>query len=173
VDGRSDDESPMPEIDENGVDRSQIRAFLRLTSVERLRRAEQFMEETMRGVGAEWHPPASPRSYLGRKAQAATAAVTLPCRRRAERDFLAESDGPGQVVPARRCWRHVSRIVEAASGSETVAESEQAPGRRERDAVSPAARGAISPSPTMCACLCRPCRKLPEPSPRCWSCQRS
>jgi hypothetical protein len=38
---------PMPEIDENGVDRSQIRALLRLTPVERLRRAEQFLEETM------------------------------------------------------------------------------------------------------------------------------
>ena len=38
---------PMPEIDVNGVDRSQIRALLRLTPVERLRRAEQFLEETM------------------------------------------------------------------------------------------------------------------------------
>jgi hypothetical protein len=42
------DQFPMPEIDENGVDRSQIRALLRLTPVERLRQAEQFMEETMK-----------------------------------------------------------------------------------------------------------------------------
>jgi hypothetical protein len=42
------DQFPMPEIDENGVDRSQIRAFLRLTPGERLRRAEQFAEATMR-----------------------------------------------------------------------------------------------------------------------------
>ena len=38
----------MPEIDANGVDRAQIRATLRLTPVERLRRAEQFIEDTMR-----------------------------------------------------------------------------------------------------------------------------
>ena len=43
-----DDEFPMPEIDANGVDRAQIRASLRLTPVERLRRAEQFVEATMR-----------------------------------------------------------------------------------------------------------------------------
>ena len=42
------DEFPMPEIDANGVDRSQIRAALRLTPVQRLRQAEEFMEETMR-----------------------------------------------------------------------------------------------------------------------------
>jgi hypothetical protein len=42
------DEFPMPEIDANGVDRSQIRAALRLTPIERLRRAEQFLEDTMR-----------------------------------------------------------------------------------------------------------------------------
>ena len=42
------DEFPMPEIDANGVDRSQIRAALRLTPVERLRRAEQFAEDTLR-----------------------------------------------------------------------------------------------------------------------------
>jgi hypothetical protein len=41
-------EFPMPEIDANGVDRSQIRAALRLTPVERLRLAEQFVEDTMR-----------------------------------------------------------------------------------------------------------------------------
>lgn len=38
----------MPEVDANGVDRTQIRALLRLTPVERLRRAEQFLEETTR-----------------------------------------------------------------------------------------------------------------------------
>jgi hypothetical protein len=42
------DEFPMPEIDANGVDRAQIRAALRLTPAERLRRAEQFLEATMR-----------------------------------------------------------------------------------------------------------------------------
>lgn len=41
------DDFPMPEIDKNGVDRSQIRAFLRLTPEERLRRAEQFAAGTM------------------------------------------------------------------------------------------------------------------------------
>jgi hypothetical protein len=41
-------EFPLPEIDANGVDRSQIRAALRLTPVERLRRAEQFAEDTLR-----------------------------------------------------------------------------------------------------------------------------
>jgi hypothetical protein len=44
----NDDQFPMPEIDANGVDREQIRACLRLTPVERLRRAEQFVEATMR-----------------------------------------------------------------------------------------------------------------------------
>lgn len=43
-----DDEFPMPEIDANGVDRAQIRANLRLSPLERLRRAEQFVEATMR-----------------------------------------------------------------------------------------------------------------------------
>jgi hypothetical protein len=43
-----DVEFPLPEIDVNGVDRSQIRAALRLTPVERLRRAEQFAEDTLR-----------------------------------------------------------------------------------------------------------------------------
>lgn len=38
----------MPEIDSNGVDRSQIRAALRLTPVERLQRAQEFVEATMR-----------------------------------------------------------------------------------------------------------------------------
>jgi len=41
-------EFPLPEIDANGVDRSQIRAALRLTPAERLRRAEQFAEDTLR-----------------------------------------------------------------------------------------------------------------------------
>jgi hypothetical protein len=38
----------MPEFDANGVDREQIRATLRLTPVERLQRAQQFIEQTMR-----------------------------------------------------------------------------------------------------------------------------
>jgi hypothetical protein len=42
------DEFPMPEIDANGVDRSQIRAALRLTPVERLRQAEEIHRGTMR-----------------------------------------------------------------------------------------------------------------------------
>ena len=42
------DDFPLPEVDANGVDRSQIRAALRLTPVERLRRAEQFAEGTLR-----------------------------------------------------------------------------------------------------------------------------
>jgi hypothetical protein len=44
----SDDDFPMPEIDANGVDRAQIRAALRLTPVERLRRAQEFAEDTLR-----------------------------------------------------------------------------------------------------------------------------
>jgi hypothetical protein len=36
-----------PDIDENGVDRAQIRAMLRLTPEERLRRVEGFMESAM------------------------------------------------------------------------------------------------------------------------------
>jgi hypothetical protein len=47
VDAPMDAPFPMPEVDENGVDRSQIRALLRLTPVERLRQAEQFLEQTM------------------------------------------------------------------------------------------------------------------------------
>lgn len=42
------DPFPLPEIDTNGVDRSQIRAALRLSPVERLRRAEQFAQDTLR-----------------------------------------------------------------------------------------------------------------------------
>jgi hypothetical protein len=48
VEASEADEFPLPEIDANGVDRSQIRAALRLTPVERLRRAEEFIEGTMR-----------------------------------------------------------------------------------------------------------------------------
>ena len=48
TDSLASDEFPLPEIDANGVDRSQIRAALRLTPVERLRRAEQFAEDTLR-----------------------------------------------------------------------------------------------------------------------------
>ena len=48
TDALAGDEFPLPEIDANGVDRSQIRAALRLTPVERLRRAEQFAEDTLR-----------------------------------------------------------------------------------------------------------------------------
>lgn len=44
----SDDDFPMPEVDANGVDRSQIRAALRLTPIERLRRAQEFTEDTLR-----------------------------------------------------------------------------------------------------------------------------
>jgi hypothetical protein len=42
------DDFPLPEIDENGVDRSQIRAALRMTPIERLRRAQEFAEDTLR-----------------------------------------------------------------------------------------------------------------------------
>ena len=48
TDGTNDDDFPMPEIDANGVDRAQVRATLRLTPVERLHRAQQFVEDTMR-----------------------------------------------------------------------------------------------------------------------------
>ena len=47
-DATGGNEFPMPEIDANGVDRAQVRAVLRLTPIERLRRAEQFVEDTMR-----------------------------------------------------------------------------------------------------------------------------
>ena len=36
-----------PDIDENGVDREQIRAMLRLTPEERLRRVEEFVESAL------------------------------------------------------------------------------------------------------------------------------
>ena len=40
----SDDEPVEPEIDQNGVDRAQIRAMLALTPEERLRRVEGFIQ---------------------------------------------------------------------------------------------------------------------------------
>jgi hypothetical protein len=45
-----DDTRPLiePDIDENGVDRSQIRAMLALTPSERLRRVQEFVEAAMR-----------------------------------------------------------------------------------------------------------------------------
>lgn len=42
------DASPAaPDIDENGVDRAQIRAMLRLTPEERLRYVEEFVESAL------------------------------------------------------------------------------------------------------------------------------
>ena len=38
---------PEPDIDENGVDRAQIRAMLTLTPEERLRRVEEFVESAL------------------------------------------------------------------------------------------------------------------------------
>jgi hypothetical protein len=35
---------PVPDIDENGVDRAQIRAMLALSPLERLRRLEEFVD---------------------------------------------------------------------------------------------------------------------------------
>lgn len=40
----SADDSSVPDIDENGVDRVQIRAMLALTPEERLARAEEFAD---------------------------------------------------------------------------------------------------------------------------------
>ncbi len=37
----------QPDIDENGVDRAQIRAMLALTPEERLRRVEEFVESAL------------------------------------------------------------------------------------------------------------------------------
>ncbi len=37
----------VPDIDENGVDRAQIRAMLRLTPEERLRYVEEFVESAL------------------------------------------------------------------------------------------------------------------------------
>ncbi len=43
-----EDASPAPpDIDENGVDRAQIRAMLRLTPEERLRLVEEFVEAAL------------------------------------------------------------------------------------------------------------------------------
>jgi hypothetical protein len=36
-----------PDIDDNGVDRAQIRAMLALSPAERLRRVEEFLESTI------------------------------------------------------------------------------------------------------------------------------
>jgi hypothetical protein len=38
---------PVPDIDENGVDRAQIRAMLALTPEERLARAEEFADSVL------------------------------------------------------------------------------------------------------------------------------
>ncbi len=38
---------PEPDIDENGVDRAQIRAMLELTPEERLRRVEGFIQSAL------------------------------------------------------------------------------------------------------------------------------
>ena len=42
-----DDTPAAPDIDENGVDRAQIRAMLRLTPEERLRYVEEFVESAL------------------------------------------------------------------------------------------------------------------------------
>jgi hypothetical protein len=48
VDPRGDDLAPSePDIDENGVDRAQIRAMLALTPEERLRRVEGFIQSAL------------------------------------------------------------------------------------------------------------------------------
>lgn len=44
----SDSVPVEPDIDENGVDRAQIRAMLDLTPTERLRRVQEFVESAMR-----------------------------------------------------------------------------------------------------------------------------
>ena len=41
-------EPSEPDIDENGVDRAQIRAMLALTPSERLRRVQEFVESAMK-----------------------------------------------------------------------------------------------------------------------------
>jgi hypothetical protein len=44
----SDELAPIePDVDENGVDRVQIRAMLALTPEERLRRVEEFVESAL------------------------------------------------------------------------------------------------------------------------------
>ena len=48
TDLRPDAPAPgQPDIDENGVDRAQIRAMLELTPEERLRRIEEFVESAL------------------------------------------------------------------------------------------------------------------------------
>jgi hypothetical protein len=44
---RAEPEPSQPDIDENGVDRAQIRAMLALTPEERLRRVEEFVESAL------------------------------------------------------------------------------------------------------------------------------
>ena len=44
---RPQSDPPKPDIDENGVDRAQIRAMLRLTPEERLRKVEEFVESAL------------------------------------------------------------------------------------------------------------------------------
>jgi hypothetical protein len=48
ADRRPDDDPVEPDIDENGVDRAQIRAMLALTPEERLRRVQEFVESAMK-----------------------------------------------------------------------------------------------------------------------------
>jgi len=40
-------EAPTVDIDQNGVDRAQIRAMLRMTPQERLRRVEEFVDSVL------------------------------------------------------------------------------------------------------------------------------
>jgi hypothetical protein len=40
-------EPAAPDVDENGIDRAQIRAMLRLTPEDRLRRVEEFVEAAL------------------------------------------------------------------------------------------------------------------------------
>jgi len=50
MNGSAPGEGPIPQkpdIDENGVDRAQIRAMLALTPEERLRRVEEFVESAL------------------------------------------------------------------------------------------------------------------------------
>jgi hypothetical protein len=44
---RLDAEPEAPDIDDNGVDRAQIRAMLALTPEERLKRVEEFLESAL------------------------------------------------------------------------------------------------------------------------------
>jgi hypothetical protein len=47
VDGKGGGRPANPDVDENGVDRAQIREMLRLTPEERLRRVEEFVEDAL------------------------------------------------------------------------------------------------------------------------------